>query len=91
MYYSGSIIFLFVISVAFAIHVESWLISKLASGLIHSIFMLIFLILVLTCQDAGFNSCCSAVDCSAGACYCDETCYGFDDCCPDINETCPLG
>ncbi len=42
------------------------------------------------CEDAGHTSCCSS-GCNAGGCYCDSACYGFGDCCSDIQVTCPDG
>lgn len=44
------------------------------------------------CVSAGFTGCCSG-QClvEADSCFCDPTCYDFDDCCADIEQTCPPG
>ena len=48
---------------------------------------------VTNCSSAGFDGCCEVADCSIELedCFCDESCYEFDDCCEDISETCPPG
>ena len=46
------------------------------------------------CITAGFNECCSGgLRCYVprSKCWCDSGCYFFDNCCPYINEICPLG
>ena len=41
-----------------------------------------------SCVDAGFDACCDS-GCSVGNCFCDMACHSFDDCCDDIQQTCP--
>jgi len=43
-----------------------------------------------SCVAAGFTSCCNTTPCGVGSppnrCFCDQTCFGFNDCCSDITE-----
>ena len=42
-----------------------------------------------SCVAAGFTGCCTSF-CSVGNCFCDFACHSFNDCCEDINDTCPF-
>jgi hypothetical protein len=41
-----------------------------------------------TCSGGGPNSCVGACGGNAGACWCDESCCNFADCCPDKQAVC---
>ena len=43
------------------------------------------------CETAGHTGCCTGPEesCSVGECYCDEMCHFFQDCCENIQNTCP--
>lgn len=44
------------------------------------------------CKILGHTGCCiSGCYQPAGFCYCDSFCHVFNDCCLDIEETCPAG
>ena len=38
------------------------------------------------CASLNITGCCAINinSCNTGTCYCDQTCYKFNDCCPDI-------
>lgn len=46
-----------------------------------------------SCRSAGYTMCCPTSSCLGSPqeadCYCDYSCHKFNDCCPDIAETCP--
>ena len=48
-----------------------------------------------SCLDYGITVCCTPDHCptqiSPDNCYCDTTCFEFDDCCDDIDQVCPPG
>ena len=41
-----------------------------------------------SCVEAGFTDCCDDSECGVGECFCDITCYEFEDCCDDFEEIC---
>ena len=45
-----------------------------------------------SCADAGYTECCVDGFCNGqpADCYCDQFCRFLDDCCEDIDETCPI-
>ena len=43
---------------------------------------------VSQCEAAGHTGCCNS-GCFAGNCYCDAVCHVFNDCCDNIDHTCP--
>ena len=55
----------------------------------HYIVMISFL---AKCADAGFTSCCTDSNCEMSTeshpvtCFCDATCYKYNDCCSDIAD-----
>ena len=39
-----------------------------------------------SCVSAGFTSCCTGSECGVGNCFCDQGCFGLDNCCSDITQ-----
>ena len=46
-----------------------------------------------SCMEAGYQNCCIGGYCAGSppSCLCDTVCHQRGDCCPDINQTCPVG
>ena len=49
-------------------------------------------IIVGSCAEAGYTQCCEGANCLGihlQDCFCDANCREFNDCCGDIDDTCP--
>ena len=41
-------------------------------------------LIVGSCASLNITGCCANTTCYTGNCYCDQICYQYNDCCPDI-------
>ena len=46
--------------------------------------MLLLILIAGSCASLNITGCCTVGSCFTVTCYCDQSCYQFKDCCPDI-------